>query len=413
MLFEIAPTEDDLASVEAEVKQAAEQLSAADMAQAKSVARSFAGEVSPFITFDRIPAAQAETLKSGAMYGPEKLDNAWVMSRIVAKADVPATFRLEYAVFDDKQQADKIAAELATVDGDFTKLSTAVDTFDEQVDFNGMDEYRAKSFIDAKAGDIITFNESGKVLVAKVVEAGDKAQFVQVAQIVKQIKPSDATVDAVSRRASTFDNKSRGSAEAFQNAADEMALIPRMAVISRSDRNYQTGERGIRGVDNSRNVAGSNIIVAMVTAVDNDEYTPRNDMQCRRDVLRDKKFAQIAANLSSFEAAEAAYDVEVKSFDGVKFSDMLLEGGDGEARLIGAIAATRTAGALSQPVKGNNAAYIFVVDSIEGDEAADAETLDKERIPLNTQREAMMRQASAYALTEKAEIKDLRDNRVM
>ncbi len=422
MLFEIAPTEDDLASVEAEVKQAAEQLSAADMAQAKSVARSFAGEVSPFITFDRIPAAQTETLKSGAMYGPEKLDNAWVMSRIVAKADVPSTFRLEYAVFDDKQQADKIAAELA-------KLSTAVDTFDEQVDFNGMDEYRAKSFIDAKAGDIITFNESGKVLVAKVVEAGDKTQFVQVAQIVKQIKPSDATVDAVSRRASTFDNKSRGSAEAFQNAADEMALIPRMAVISRSDRNYQTGERGIRGVDNSRNVAvwayganvgesklfntGSNIIVAMVTAVDNDEYTPRNDMQCRRDVLRDKKFAQIAANLSSFEAAEAAYDVEVKSFDGVKFSDMLLEGGDGEARLIGAIAATRTAGALSQPVKGNNAAYIFVVDSIEGDEAADAETLDKERIPLNTQREAMMRQASAYALTEKAEIKDLRDNRVM
>ncbi len=202
-----------------------------------------------------------------------------------------------------------------------------------------------------------------------------------------------------------------------------------MAVISRSDRNYQTGERGIRGVDNSRNVAvwayganvgesklfntGSNIIVAMVTAVDNDEYTPRNDMQCRRDVLRDKKFAQIAANLSSFEAAEAAYDVEVKSFDGVKFSDMLLEGGDGEARLIGAIAATRTAGELSQPIKGNNAAYIFVVDSIEGDEAADAETLDKERIPLNTQREAMMRQASAYALTEKAEIKDLRDNRVM
>ena len=429
MLFEIAPTEDDLASVEAEVKQAAEQLSSADMAQAKSVARSFAGEVSPYITFDRIPAAQTETLKSGAMYGPENLDNAWVMSRIVAKADVPATFRLEYAVFDDKQQADKIAAELATVEGDFTKLSTAVDTFDEQIDFNGMDEYRAKSFIDAEAGDIITFNESGKVLVAKVVEAGDKTQFVQVAQIVKQIKPSDATVDAVSRRASTFDNKSRGSAEAFQNAADEMALIPRMAVISRSDRNYQTGERGIRGVDNSRNVAvwayganvgesklfntGSNIIVAMVTAVDNDEYTPRNDMQCRRDVLRDKKFAQIAANLSSFEAAEAAYDVEVKSFDGVKFSDMLLEGGDGEARLIGAIAATRTAGELSQPIKGNNAAYIFVVDSIEGDEAADAETLDKERIPLNTQREAMMRQASAYALTEKAEIKDLRDNRVM
>ena len=132
MLFEIAPTEDDLASVEAEVKQAAEQLSSADMAQAKSVARSFAGEVSPYITFDRIPAAQAETLKSGAMYGPEKLDNAWVMSRIVAKADVPSTFRLEYAVFDDKQQADKIAA-------------MSLDAFDGRVDAFGDEVNRVRN----------------------------------------------------------------------------------------------------------------------------------------------------------------------------------------------------------------------------------------------------------------------------
>ncbi len=95
---------------------------------------------------------------------------------------------------------------------------------------------------------------------------------------------------------------------------------------------------------------------------------------------------------------------------------MLLEGGDGEARLIGAYRSDphrrRAVAALSGGVTTRPGIFV-VVDSIEGDEAADAETLDKERIPLNTQREAMMRQASAYALTEKAEIKDLRDNRVM
>ena len=429
LLFELTPTEEDTAAIDAEVKSAAEQLAAAEGEQIKSVARSFAGQVTPFISYDNIPAEQAEALKSGKMYGPEKFDDVWVLSRVAASVKAPSTFAVECAVFDDKEQADKVMAELATVDGDFSKLSTLVDTYNQNRDFNLMDEYTAKAFIGSKVGDVITYNEAGKVIVAKITECGTPADFVQVAQIVKQIKPSDATLDAVSRRATSFANKAKGSVEAFQNAAGELAMIPRVAVVSRSDRDYQTGERGIRGIENSRSVAvwaygagvgasesfnlGNSIIVAMVTNIDNNEFAPRNDAQCRREVLRDKKFAQIAANLTSFDAAKSAYDAEVKSFSGVKFNDNLLEGGDGEARLIGAIATTTATGVVSQPVKGNNAAYIFVVDAVDANEELDAEGIAKERIPLNTQRESMMRQASAYALSDKADIVDLRDNRVM
>lgn len=429
LLFDLAPTEEDTAAIDAEVKSAAEQLAAAEGEQIKSVARSFAGQVTPFISYDNIPAEQAEALKSGKMYGPEKIEDVWVLSRVVEKVNVPSTFALECAVFDDKEQADKVIAELKTVDSDFSKLSTLVDTYNQNRDFNLMDEYTAKAFIGGKVGDVITYNEAGKVIVAKITECGTTADFVQVAQIVKQIKPSDATLDAVSRRATSFANKAKGSVEAFQNAAGELAMIPRVAMVSRSDRDYQTGARGIRGIENSRSVAvwaygagigesesfnlGNSIIVAIVTDIDNNEFTPRNDAQCRREVLRDKKFAQIAANLTSFDAAKSAYDAEVKSFAGVKFNDNLLEGGDGEARLIGAIASTTETGVVSQPVKGNDAAYIFVVDAIDANDKLDAEGIAKERIPLNTQREAMMRQASAYALSDKAGIVDLRDNRVM
>lgn len=429
LMFELTPTEEDIAAIDAEVKSAAEQLAAADGDQIKSVARSFAGQVTPFISYDNIPAEQAEALKSGKMYGPEKFDDVWVLSRVAASVKAPSTFALECAAFDDKEQADKIVAELKTVDADFSKLSTLVDTYNQNRNFNLMDEYTAKAFVGSKVGDVISYNEEGKVIVAKITECGDTADFVQVAQIVKPIKPSDATLDAASRRATAFANKAKGSVEAFQNAAGELAMIPRVAVVSRNDRDYQTGERGIRGIENSRSVAvwayganvgasesfnlGNSIIVAMVTAIDNNEFASRNDALCRREVLRDKKFAQMAANLSSFDAAKSAYDAEVKSFSGVKFNDNLLEGGDGEARLIGAIASTTATGVVSQPVKGNNAAYIFVVDDIAVVEQPDAETIEKERIPLNTQREAMMRQASAYALSDKAGIVDLRDNRVM
>lgn len=429
LLFDLSATEEDTAAVEAEVNSAAEQLAAAEGEQIKSVARSFAGQVTPFVSYDNIPAEQAEALKSGKMYGPEKFDDVWVLSRVAESVKAPSTFSLECAVFDDKEQADKVVAELKAVGADFSKLSTAVDTYNQEREFNLMDEYTAKAFIGGKAGDVISYNEAGKTIVAKITECGPTADFVQVAQIVKQIKPSDATLDAVTRRASSFANKAKGSTEAFQNAAGELAMIPRVAVVSRSDRDYQTGERGIRGIENSRSVAvwaygagigasesfnlGNSIIVAMVIDIDNNEFAPRNDMLCRREVLRDKKFAQIAANLTSFDAAKSAYDAEVKSFAGVKFNDNLLEGGDGEARLIGAIASTTETGVLSQPVKGNNAAYIFVVDAIDANEQPDAESIDKERIPLNTQRESMMRQASAYALSDKAGIVDLRDNRVM
>lgn len=427
--FELEPTQEDIEAVEAEVNSAAEQLAAASGEQIKSVARSFAGQVTPYIGYDNIPAEQLNALKSGKMYGPEKFDDVWVMSRVVDAVKVPATFSLECAVFDTKEDADKILAELKTTGADFSKLSTVVDTYSQNRDFNMMDEYTAKAFIGSKSGDAVSYNEAGKVIVAVIKSCGDAADFVQVAQIVKQIKPSDATIDAVTRQATSFFNKAKGSTEAFQNAAGELALIPRVAVVSRSERDYQTGVRGVRGIENSRSLAvwaygaaagesesfnlGDKIIVAIVTAVDNNEFTPRNDAQCRREVLRDKKFAQIAANLTSFEAAAEAYDAEVKSFKEVKFSDNLLEGGDGEARLIGAIASTVATGELSQPVKGNNAAYIFVVDEIEQNDQADEETIEKERIPLNTQREAMMRQASAYALSSKVEIVDMRDNRVM
>lgn len=429
LLFDLSATEEDTAAIDAEVNAAAEQLAAAEGEQIKSVALSFAGQVTPFISYDNIPAEQAEALKNGKMYGPEKFDDVWVVSRVAESVKVPSTFALECAVFDSKEQADAVVAELKTVGSDFSKLSSVVDTYNQNRDFNLMDEYTAKSFIGSKAGDVITYNEAGKIIVAKITECGPTADFVQVAQIVKQIKPSDATLDAVSRRATSFANKAKGSAEAFQNAAGELAMIPRVAIVSRNDRDYQTGVRGIRGIENSRSVAvwaygaqvgasesfnlGNSIIVAMVTAIDNNEFAPRNDAQCRREVLRDKKFAEIAANLTSFDAAKSAYDAEVKPFSGVKFNDNLLEGGEGEARLIGAIASTTATGIVSKPVKGNNAAYIFVVDAIDANEDLDAEGIAKERIPLNTQREAMMRQASAYALSDKAGIVDLRDNRVM
>lgn len=429
LLFDLNPTEEDLAAIEAEVNSAAEQLAAAEGEQIKTVARSFAGQVSPFIGYDNIPAEQAEALKSGKMYGPEKLDEVWVMSRVADKVNAPSTFTIECAVFDDKEQADKVVAELKAVDSDFSKLSAAVDTYNQTRDFNMMDEYTAKSFIGGKVGDVISYNEAGKVVVAKITECGTPADFIQVAQIVKEIKPSEATLDAVTRRATSFANKAKASAEAFQNAAGELAMIPRVATVSRGDRDYQTGVRGIRGIDNSRSVAvwaygaevgesksfplGNSIVVAMVTAIDNNEFAPRNDALCRREVLRDKKFAQIAANLTSFDAAKSKYEAEAKSFAGVKFNDNLLEGGDGEARLIGAIASTTETGVVSQPVKGNDAAYIFVVDAIDAGEQLDAEGIAKERIPLNTQREAMMRQVLGYALSDKAGIVDMRDERVM
>ena len=98
-------------------------------------------------------------------------------------------------------------------------------------------------------------------------------------------------------------------------------------------------------------------------------------------------------------------DAETTAFSGVKFENQTI-GDVRDARLITAIASSRNENVPTK-VKGTDAAYIFVVEKINGVEELPA--VEQERIPINTQLAQSAQNVAMNVLVGKAEIEDMRD----
>ena len=154
---------------------------------------------------------------------------------------------------------------------------------------------------------------------------------------------------------------------------------------------------------------GKDYVVAMLTDIDNSEYTPISKVaaQIRAQLLRDKKFEIIRKELSgaSLEEQAAGLGSEVKDFSGVSYNAYYIDGAGMEPRLVGAIASTDEAGVVSAPVKGFSGLYVFRVDDIEH---GDAQSAEDEKVRAQAMAENKAVQLSLPAVQQLAEIKDLR-----
>ena len=190
--------------------------------------------------------------------------------------------------------------------------------------------------------------------------------------------------------------------------------------------NVEQGERAVRGLDNSLEVvrwavdakvgavseifkAGNDYVVAVVTAINNNEYKEVGEVadQIRTALLRDKKAVLLAEKMQGANIDEVAAnaDVQVNNFDNTKAGAYYVPGIGVEPRVLGAItgvAADKT-GTLSAPVKGNTGVFVFVVDEISSD---DAQTAEAERVKLQARSADMAMRRAMYAIQELSDVKD-------
>ena len=150
-------------------------------------------------------------------------------------------------------------------------------------------------------------------------------------------------------------------------------------------------------------------VVAVLTEIDDEEYKPLSEVehQVRNAVMREKKYAQIVAEMSgaTLDEVAASFGGEVADFDGVTFGSYYINGVGVEPRLVGAIAATTEKDVLSAPIKGNTGVYVYVVTDIANSEKQNAEA---EKVRLQAMAEGMSQQASLFAVQQLANVKDLR-----
>ena len=281
-----------------------------------------------------------------------------------------------------------------------------------------MNESDAKNFIGKKEGDIFTYTHNHKPAVVKITKVGDKERFALVAEVTKTVKASERTNNEIVKSVEKFMAEAGQSVETFNEAANAAHYQVLVTTANRNDYAPMQGRtRGVRGISNSRNIAvwaydaevgamknfhGENVIyVAMVAAIDENEFAPKNDMFIKTTLEREKQYEAIASQLAMGATIEGA---ESGKFAGVKFTDNNVDGRYEQA-LVGAIAATRQTG-VETKVKGNAGAYVFVVESING--TIDPATIEEERTPDMTQRESAMGRVAIEALTSKAAVEDYR-----
>lgn len=418
--FDIEASEEDKARIEEEIMALDAKVKATTDAEAmKSAVRTAGGKVGTYKSFASLDSEIAEAFEAGQSYGPENVDNVWKANYLIADVQAPATFDFEVAEFSNMAEAEKVAEELKANGGDFTKLSTAVDAVADSRQLINMTETQAKNFIGCSEGDIFAFSNNGVPSVAKIIKLGDKERFVLTADVEKAIAPGEKTIRAITREADSFEANIGDNIESFQAAADAAGRTIAMTNVNRNSYNPNYGMGRMAGnIPNSRHMAvwaygaevgeskrfsiDGSIYVVMVASIDNDEYAVRNDAQIRQALLRDKKYAQLVEGLNMESAIEGA---ESGTFEGVKFSNRTLSDGKGDATLVAAIASTTETG-VEQTVKGVNAAYVFVVDAINGE--VDESAIEEQRTPLTTQRERTLLQSGAGMLASKADIEDLR-----
>lgn len=429
VVFEVSPTDDDMLALEKSVAEVGAQFAATE--ELKSFVRANRnGKIADnYVSAKQLSEEEAKALLDGATYGPVLKNNEWTMARALDTKIVPDSMGIRHIVLPYTQEA--LADSLLTVlkgGADFAQVASQYSVYDATaanggevgvMPFSAFSGEFAAALANAKAGDIVKIASGDAIQLMQVYRADKPSKHVQVASITYPVEASSATRRDIHNQAGTFSVNAKGSVEAFNDAASEAAVTPRVASLAQ-------GERTIRGLEDSRDVArwaygaevgdvseifpvGKDYVIAMLTEIDDNEFAPieKVSAQIRAQVLRDKKYDYIVKELSGSTLDEQAKSLgtEAADFDNVTFGAFYVNGPGFEPRLIGAISSTTEKGVLSAPVKGLSGVYVFEVDDIQ---TSDKQTAEGEKVRAQAMAESMAQQFSVQAIQQMAKIQDLR-----
>lgn len=428
VVFEVAPTDDDMLALEKKVQEIGAKFAATDALKTFVRADRNGRIADNYVAAAQLTDEEAEALMAGQTYGPVLKNNEWTMARALDTKMVSDSLGIRHIVLPYTQEtlADSLLTALRG-GADFAQTASQYSVYDATaanggevgvLPFSAFTGEFAAALATAKQGDIVKIASGDAIQLMQVYRADKPSKHVQVASITYPVEASEATRRNVHNQAGSFTVNAKGSNEAFADAAATAAVTPRVATLSQ-------GERTIRGLEDSREVArwaygaevgdvseifnvGKDYVIARLNEIDDNDYAPLAKVasQVRAQVMRDKKYEYILQSLSgsTLEEQAASLGSEVGDFEGVTASAYYIDGPGFEPRMIGALA-TAQQGAVSAPVKGMSGLYVFRVDDVQ---IADKQTAEGEKVRAQAMAEGMAQQFAMQAIQQMAEIQDLR-----
>ncbi len=428
VVFDVEPTESDMAAIEAKAVALGEEFAKADDVRA-FVRKNMGNIAQSYVSAAQLSADEAVML-DGAQYGPVLKANAWVISRPITTVMAPDTLGLSHIVLapDAKAQADSIynalvgGADFAAAAAQHSQYAETAQKGGDMgvVPFNVISADLAEQFVGKKVGDLVKVENAGGIQIFKINRADKPQKYALTGTVNVAVEASSTTRRNVHNVASVFSVDGKGSIDNFNTAASAAAVTPRVARVMQ-------GDRTVSGLLESREVArwahgaeigdlseifnlGNAYVVAMLTEEDNSEYIPVSEKQYEisRVLSRDKKFEILKEQLTGATIAEIAekcgFD-EVSVFENVKYNDFGVGTHSYEPALVGAIAKTTKTGVVSAPVKGSSVAAVFTVNGIT---TTEEQTVEAEKVRRQAFQESIVPQMAYGALQNMVEIKDLR-----
>ncbi len=426
VVFDVAPTQEDMQAIEAKAKSMGEEFAVAE--DARAFIRKNMGQIAQ--SYAQITDEAEAVILNGKMYGPELKSNEWVMSRALDVKMLPESIDLSHIVIPATDAALADSLYTALVGGaSFADAAAAHSVYAAtaqnggelgSMPFSSLTTELVDELADAKKGSVVKVAMGDVIQIFKVNSVEAKKKHALVGSITIPVEASSATRLTVHNAASILAVDGKGSLEAFENAAAAAAVTPRIAHVAQ-------GDRLVSGLENSREVVrwangakegeiseifnlGDAYVVAFLTEIDDTKYQPLDEtrkLAIAQTLRRDKKYEMLKEKYAGkgLDEIAGAEGIEVANFENIKFADYAINDSTFEPAAAGAIAMTE-AGVASQ-AKGNSSAVFFVVDEVV-EEAEAPRTAEEEKARLQTTNENMSIQYAMGALQNMVEIEDLR-----
>ncbi len=418
--FENEPSDSDKAAVETLAKTTAADFAATKDVAGYVVGKRYASLAGSFVSEESLPSDEAKALRAGKMFGPELQGDEWYASRVAETLLAPKSVELQQIALprSEEKLADSLYIAAKVPGANFASLAPQ-GSFAEvgEVSCSMLPAELAKKLANAKANDVVKVSLGGAIQIFKVLKVDQKARHYRLATQTHHIYASKATKDALYKEVCDFSRNAKGTLEGFNEAA---------ASVPTSSMNINKTSRNVPGLANSIEVVrwaneaevgdvsdiiklGEDYVVAVVTAIDEEEYKSLDKAasEIKPLLMAQKKAAILKEKMqgADVDAIAANAGVKVKEFSGAKTSSNVISGIGMEPRVIGALG-TVTAenkGKLLPLIEGKSGVYAIIVDEVT---VADTQSAEAERVKAQAQTEAMAANRAMWAVNQAANLVD-------
>ncbi|MFO7978944.1 MAG: SurA N-terminal domain-containing protein [Bacteroidales bacterium] len=454
--FPVFPTEEDREALRREILELQEELETTQDMEGFINAVSDTRFNPAYLSRNEVSPEIEEALfeaPEGTIHGPYVEDNMWVLAKLHDVAMRPDSMNASHILISymgaqggdpamqrNPERAQELADSLLQVARNnpnrFQSLAEAFSDDPSAATNQGdlgwfqdgemVPEFN-EAVVEGAVGSFTMAETAFGYHVIRITGKSPASRKIQLAKLTRLIEPSSRTYQVVYASASEFASALRQSDDFDETVAEQglsKRVVDEIAPMSNNVPGIENPREIIRWAFDEETEIGSTsrifdldgrFIIANLTGIQEEGIPDLEDIreEIRQIVMRDKKFETMATQMreamsqNNLEAAASTLGLQVRDANDLNFFMTNLPGAGAEPRVIGAAMALE-AGEVSDPVKGNNGAYLAEVIDKQVPEVP--ENLDANKAQWQATFSNRVQGGVYQALRENA---DIEDNRIM